>query len=595
MFYKNNHRLATAAAGAASDNALGRGLNDGILFNSATSETDDFNAFDSTAETARPKKAPQKTPKSPKKKASFDLNLKTILIAAASLVVFILLIVIIVAIVNSNSKNITAENNTYVSYESNGLYYLAMNGSTVGTEFENEISVTPAADNSFAYVLENTADGYNVFILQKKELMQIVPNPVTEIIALAEYKPGVIYKENEQIYFYADENEERLTKDPTAGNFVISPDASAVAYTRAKEDNVNEFKLYLYVDGMTTDYASNMYPVAVSNGGKYLYSYGIMDDYVSKKLYVIIPEDDDKKEIASAFNSLTYMNIKGDEIVYSIGSAEAGYRSYIYSIKKDESFKIGAGICKPLIADPSVVALSSLKEVFMENTFVTDTSSSATYYVDKKYSSDTISKFNGQLNQDENMFFYINSDDTLYYIDLDDKNRTPNRLTSDVQSFIVTAKDNVYCLDTENTLKFCKTSTRKTRTVANDVVAMSMNDYSNILYFQILDDVKVYSTEEGPGKEIAEFGRSEVQTPPVFIDGGQKRSFACVQDSATSLYDIYYTSTGKTYKLVAEDCSSINGWEDFGSDIETGANNTTSNNTNNNSNTNAPSSNGASG
>ena len=88
---------------------------------------------------------------------------------------------------------------------------------------------------------------------------------------------------------------------------------------------------------------------------------------------------------------------------------------------------------------------------------------------------------------------------------------------------------------------------------------MSLNVYSNILYFDVDDDTKAYCTEEGSAKEIAEFARTEIYTAPEFVDGAQKRTFAYVKNSDTELYDIYYTSSGKTYKLIATDCDYING------------------------------------
>ncbi len=585
MFYRNNYRPAVATAGAASESKFRSETSHGLMFNSANSETDDFGAFNTAPETSRPPKKPsQKKKPSNKKGFALELNLKTILIAAASLVALILLIVVIVAVANSSGSNITAENNTYIAYEAGGQYYLAQNGDIIGAPFSTEIRLTPAKDNSFAYVEEDTDDGINIYILEDKKLMQVVPHSVTEVVALAELKPGIVYIDggsDGKVKFYADENEESLGKVGLVDNCVISPDASAVTYTKATVNNPTEPKLFLYVDGIEESYGSNLTPVKVTNGGKYIYAYeSTLDE--GNKLYAINVADAEKKDIVSKFHAITYMNVKGEEIVYAINDGTNGYRSYIYNAKKDESFKIGAGICQPLVSDESVIALASLKDVFMENIYVTNNGTSATYYIKgSDYKSTPISSFNGKLNKDEDKFYYIaksTSDNgvkseygTLYFIDLDDKNRTPQRLVSDVVDFVVTAKDNVYFLTDLNsstgltTLKFCKTSTKKSRTVADDVESYSMNQYSNILYYKVNEDVKIYMTEEGPGSEIATFDRNDVQNTPIFLDQGQKRSFVCINnDPATELYDIYYTSSGKTYKLLAADCtiSEFSGFDD---------------------------------
>ncbi len=559
MIYKDNYRPAFAGGPEPRSTYSAKRKNDGITFNTANSETDDFNAFDTTQSTGRDAGKAPKASKKPKSNKTFELNLKSLLIAAASLVAIVLLIIIVVAIANSSSNAMKLENNSFVTFEQDGLYYAAMNGEIVGAGFENELSVVPAANNSFAYVIEDTPEGFYVYILDKKELKAVVSTAVTEVIALAEFEPGVVYRDDSAVYFYADESEDRITKNATAGNFVVAPDASAVAYTVAKKDDVNQFDLLLYVNGFSDDFADNMYPVAVAAGGKYLYAYGIStEDFISKKLYVITPEDGERTSIETGFDSITYSNVKGNEIIYCVGSAETGYTSYIYNAKKGESHKIGAGKCVPLIADPSVACLDTLKDIVVENTFLNGLTS-ATYRIDSKYEVQPLSKYNGMLNSDGDTFYFITSENMLNYIDLDDKNRTPQRIADGVVEFVVTEKNNIYYIDEEDTLRFYKSSSNKRTTIARDVVDISMNRYSNILYFEILDDIKAYMTEEGSGKEIAEFSRTEIKSAPKFVDENTKRSFAYVADPDLGTYDVYYTSTGKSYKLIASGCTAING------------------------------------
>lgn len=565
MIYKNNYRPAFAGAPEPQSNYSAKKKDDFLTFNTANSETDDFNAFDTAQTTTKRESA--RAPKAPKKGKTFELNLKVLFIVAAVLVAIGLCILFGVAIANAGSNDMKMENNSFLAYEQDGLYYAAMNGEVIGAGFENELSVVPAADNSFAYVIEDTPEGFYAYILEKKELKQVVATPVTEIISLAEFKPGIVYRDEAAVYFYADESDDRITKNVTAGNFVVAPDASAVAYTVAKKDDVNQFDLLLYVNGFSDDYADNMYPVAVSAGGKYLYAYGIStEDFISKKLYVITPEDGERISIESGFDSITYTNVKGNEMIYCVGSAETGYTSYIYNAKKNESHKIGAGKCVPLIADPSVACLSTLKDIVVENVFMSSLTS-ATYRIDSKYEPQTLSKYNGVLNSDGDTFYFVTAEHMLNYIDLDDKNRTPQRISDGVVEFVVTEKNNIYYLDDENNLRFYKSSSGKRTTIARDVTDISINRYSNILYFEILDDTKAYMTEEGSVKEIAEFNRTEIKTTPKFIDENLKRTFTYVADPDLGTYDIYYTATGKSYKLIASGCASVSGVIDDGIDV----------------------------
>lgn len=559
MFYKNNYRPAMATAGYAPQGSKKATVKEGVLFNNASDATDDFGAFNSSSRSAQ-----KKSSNAQKKPPMFEFNLKTILILAAALLAVVLLIVVFVSIANSTGSHLMNKNNAYLSYEIDGQYYVAVNGEVLDTTFENEISLVRAVDNSFAYVIEHTDDGEQVYILEKKELRTVLSSPVTEIITLAEQKPGIIYrKENGSVHFYTDDDEARITRNTATGNFIMSADGSAVVYTEPVEGDELKSNLSLYVDGSADNLEDNMVPVAVSNGGKYVYAYALVatETSISKKLYVIRTEEDGEKfEITDNFEGITYMNIKGDEIIYYTGVSSDKVRSHVYNAKKHESYEIGAGKCEPLIADPNVACLSTLKNIVVENTIPTEPGTSATHYIDKKYEASLLSRYNGILNTDGDTFYYIDKDDTLRYINLKDKTRTPEKIVDDVVDFVVTEKNNVYFIKDEldRDLVFYKSSTAKKRTIAGDVTTLSLNRYSNILYFSVDDDAKAYCTEEGSAKEIASFDRVEIPSTPVFVDEAQKRTYVYLLNPETDLYDVYYTASGNSYKNVARDCDSVN-------------------------------------
>ena len=397
MFKKHTFRAAFAGAGISSTS--GTCAFDSSATLAVNSESDDLKAF---ANSHRPRRVPNKPQKNNKKPEKvYEIDLKTILIAAAALVALILLIVIIVSAVNSSGKSIEKENNTYISYSKDGVYYVAVNGSTLDETFENEIEVVPALDNSFAYVFEKTPEGTVAYILQKNNLKEAIKSPSSEIIAYAELTPGIIYRDGNNVNYFSNNNDDIITRnDATANNFVISHDASAIAYTVSSDNNANESKLFMYVNGVRQSYATNMVPVAVSKGGKHLYAYGISsEDFVTKKLYVIKTVDDEKIEIDSNFHSANELNIKGDELVYTL-STQKGYQTKIYNAKKEKAYMIGGGICEPMTAG-NTVKLSTFKATVFENTFIpdgADRSYSATYFVNNSYKATKLSKYNGVLN-----------------------------------------------------------------------------------------------------------------------------------------------------------------------------------------------------
>ncbi len=560
MFYNNNLRPAFASANNAKAHNS-RSEKEFVTFSAANSETDDFNSFNTSQGSGEMRRPPKKK-KKPQK--TFELSLKTVAIAAAVLVAAVLLIVIFVSMANSSGSNLTLKNNSYLSYDIDGTYYVAMNGKTLDQPFENEISLIPADDNSFAYVVEHTSEGDIIYILEDKELTQISSSPVKEILTMSKFNPGIIYrKDNDAVYFYTAEDEGRITRSTTAANFMISDDASAIVYTEPDNSDATASKLYLYVDGGSESLGKNMVPVAVSKGGKYIYAYAIVatETSVTKKLYLIKPEEESEKiEISSNFDEITYLNVKGDEIIYSSGVSVDKIRSHVYSAKKNESYEIGAGRCVPTVADHSVVCLSTLKNIVVQNTIPVAPGTSATHYINKNYEATRICGYNGTLNSKGDIFYYIDKDDTLRYIDLNDKTRTPEKIFDDVIDFVVTEKDNIYFImdELDRDLIFYKSSTGKRKTIAGDVTSMTFNEYSNVLYFNVDEDTKAYLTEEGSVKEIAEFDRAEIAVAPTFTDPAQKRSYAYIINPETDLYDIYFTSSGKSFKLVAKDCDSVN-------------------------------------
>lgn len=559
------------AASTASNGSFSGGLDDTVVtFSSSSGEAEDFNSFHTTRpqnnanRRSTPNKNKRKNNGSRKKEQkTLFIDPKSLIIAAAGLLAFVLLIIFIFVIANSGGSDIKSENNAYTSYEKDGMYYLCVNGSQVGDPFSNEISVNPAADNSFAFVFEDVEDGYNVYLLKKKELTQIISTPVGEIIAWADYEPGIIYRDGDAYYFHFNDNEDRIVNDPSADNFIIAPDASAIVYTRADSSNAANFDLYLYKNGINEPQAVNMRPVEVSIGGEYIYAYGVVSTETSlvNKLYVITSEDGEKTHIDTGFVGITYTNVDGDEVIFYKGTESTGFHSYIYNAKKAKLHKIGAGICKPLIADDNIVCLSSLKDIVVENTYITASGMSATYYINKKYEPVEISQYNGMLSSDGEKFYFVNGDLTLNFVELSDKKRTPNKIAEGVSDFVVTEKDNVYYVDEDGRLTFYKASTSGKTLIDKYVVSLSMNEYSNILFYETEgDNAAVYTTEEGDPKEIAKFAREEITGLPNFINNGQKRCFVYIEDSETGLLNLYYTSTGKSYKLIASDCDDVSGY-----------------------------------
>jgi hypothetical protein len=91
-----------------------------------------------------------------------------------------------------------------------------------------------------------------------------------------------------------------------------------------------------------------------------------------------------------------------------------------------------------------------------------------------------------------------------------------------------------------------------------------MYNYGNTVYFSEEGDtdVSVFISKEGSAKEICKFGSTQINNVPYFTHPTSKKTYAVYYDNDTDAMALYYTSNGKRFKLVTQDCGSVVGMED---------------------------------
>lgn len=578
MFFKNNTRPAYAGAGLRN---ASQSAPTSDSFMRSTSETDDFGAFNTAGmQQQRPngaRRAPQQRPQK-----SSGLKSSSIVVAIAAVVVVVLLIILIAAVAGGSGKNITYEDNAYIAYmDSDGIYHVAVNGTVVG-DYENEVSLIPADDHSFAYIIESSAEGYIVHLIEGKKATRITDTAVDKVLATASLTPGVVWLEADNgIYYYTDGKDERITKDydtlvedrnnasDDLYNYLcfMSADASTVTYAKYDEEKGNGvFNLYTYSDSSEQKSQKNLFPAAISDDGSLIYGYGYSSkDGITKMLYVVTP--DDKFNICEGFNSIVGINPEGNEIVYTT-STDAGITTYIFAFnpKKLDSeaapAKIAKGYFTPVIIDPEVARLSTFKNTYFEaqSTDLDITAATPTYYVNKKYEATKVAGYAGKFDPNGKYFFYINDNGKLLYIDLDDDQYNGVGIEEDIVDFEVTQKGNVYWLNDSDRLSYYNVSKDENQRIRDDVAEISMHNYSNKLYFQLTDSVTVYCTEEGSKEDDVKFDSTSIAGTPIFAKANLKKTFAAVYDYDNDEWRIYYTSNGRSYKFIGA-CIDIDGFD----------------------------------
>jgi hypothetical protein len=564
MFLKNNFRPAFATAGADNTGAR-KQKNDMFTFETGASENDEFGAFAGSAKKAG---APGKQGKGPK---GSKPNVTSIIIAAAAVVAVILIIALVAIFASGNTKDVKIEDNAYITFsDPDGIFYVASNGVIVA-QYEDEIKLVPAADNSFAYVIESGDEGYRVHIVKDKKITTITSNPVDKVLATASLEPGVVWLEVENgVYFYNEKDgEQRISRNhadelvvnPYSSDehdymFYISADASTVTYAKWKDD-LSALNLYIFKNGNAVSAAKNLYPVSVSDNGDFIYAMKIVDGDVPVLIVLSSDEPSKREQIAENFAGIIDTNVAGNEVLYAATTSDGTYATYLYSFNakkigdnESQPAMIGKdGIYRPISFNNDVARFSTFADKFYSCPGSEETS---TYYINKKYERSTLAKQNGKFDPNGNYFYYTTKDNVLMWIDLDDEQFIPNKISSDVVDYEVTSKGNAYWISEDGgELSFFDRAKDKSTRIQLDVEEMSMHAYTNTLYFKIEgDEVDVYCTKEGSSGTIAKFGNDKISSVPEFINGNLQKTYAAMWDDDNSDWRLFYTANGKTFKFM---------------------------------------------
>lgn len=565
MFSNHTMRPAVAYAGIDAHKNQNADLRQSAMqFQNGASEAEDFHAFHPNAGRDEVRRRPQ--PRNNGRPTNNN-NKKNLIIAVCAAAALLLLILVVIVVALSGSDHITFEDNAYIAYaDGDGNFYVSVNGSVLDHKFEGEVEVSPAEDHSFAYVTDTSAEGVQIYLLNGKKLETITTSPVESAIAFAGLKPGVIYRENDRIYLYTEEmGEDMVTKDPSAEDFFISGDASTVIFTSAVENSAGETQLHLYQDGSSTKIAKNSSPVAISNYGDYIYAKAMGKDG-TYSLYVITAKDQEKLLVdkSSGFTHIIDMNVKGDEVLFCTLGSTADIYTCLYRFDDHETTQLVKTLLSPAQADPSIAIYGSFKDTYMEGITnpLAEGSTTATYYLNKKFEINKISPFAGQFDAEGNYFYYINGSKDLIQLDLNDENYNKVSIDEDVVDFALTEKGNVYSLNDENQLRFYKVSTARRTKIADDITTISMHEYANEIYFTMSDDidVSVFTSKEGSDEEMAKWGSTQISSVPFFSNASSQKTYAYYYDIDNG-WMLFYTANGKSFKLISNDCGAINGVE----------------------------------
>ena len=588
MLLKNDRKPAVAYATYQGSKAESRSAENDFITRMSADE-DDFGNFSSSASardtkatrkrTSSPKSA--KAPKPPKKKRNYI----PFTVAIIAIVALVIVIALVVAVFNAPKSSSKVGDTVYFCYvDTENKYHVVVNGEELKNTFENEIELIPAADNSFAYILEkvtedvNGASGIRMHILTGKTL-QSSGGLANKCLAFSGLKPGIIYQYKTTFARYTGDSEDPITKESSADNFIISDDAQTVVYTAAskREEDVNILK-YFKGSG-SEDIQSGFTPIAISANGRYIY--GTADRSGSFYYIDVNAKEIKPKRITNdsygTFGEITEMNADGNEIIFYTNTTK-GVVSFYYKVKDKAPTTLSQGIYRSAKATADELAPSTFIGSYftVQNATISydddgeielDEESGLSTYCLKKDGAVKVADTTGKFSPDGKYFYYIDESSQLVRIPLsaNDYSKSIEQVCGYINEFALTQKGDVYMFyesgdEKSAFLFFWDSSTQKRTKLSNYADVGSMRICANTLYFSETlesageNSTVVYTTTDGSEKTPAEFKSAKLDKAPTVVMGVGKNGYAYVTNENGSTM-LFFTNNGKKFDLVCDDCT----------------------------------------
>ena len=599
MLFKNNPTPAVAHAGYQESKSESSPKKiDGISF--MGEQEDDFQSYASNPNGGAKKKAHQKS--SPKKGAPSkkervvprsNKRFMPFVYAIIAIIAVIIVIAIVVAIINAPGSNMEKSDTVYIHYQdAEGNWRIAVDGEELEYKFVNEISLEVADNNNFAYISEKLDSGnLKIYILEDEELISS-EREIKEVLKKSPLTPCVIYKAADMngIFCFKGENDDNtVTGNENASDFVIVPDGSAVYFTTpaVAADGTTTIALQQYKGANLKQIALGYIPLKTSAENEYVY---VTTPSRRGFAYFDVSDEDEFtfkqiQDITSYIyeDGITAINVDGDQVILATLAPDQTVSSYFYEIGDDAATSIGTGVFKSVHYDPEVLFEDSLLDSYFEvqNFYVDNentqnpeqgTSQTApnnvTCFINSKVECVQVAPTTGKFSPDGKYFYYIDAiSKSLKRVSLSSKkfdkheNMPPN---GEITDFYITQKSDLYVLVKESnkdnvlSLYFVDASTSPSPellSVKVDVgsVAIAVN---TLYYAESTTDsngtisTQVYSSTSGSKGDVAEFEDYTPNLAPEISMGSGNLGYAVFNTGENS--KIFYTSGGKSFDFLCD-------------------------------------------
>ncbi len=504
--------------------------------------------------------APNNEPAKHKKKA------KNILILAGGIAVILLVLVIAVLILKGDGYLKISPDATMLVYsdDKEGYVYVTAQGSTVLLEAESVYQTEQSLDESQSAVLADydyltgSGDLYYmngttaVLVSENTSSFKLSDNGkgIAYIKGSSEYVTGDLY-----LYNTEDESSTKIDSGVKIDSVCISQDGKSVAYVGSYSSDYS-FKGYKSINGdKPEEMGENIIPIAVSDGGKYLYYYEY--DGYTFDLYVKHKKSEVKLATNMNYGSTIFLNEEYTQLLYTDDG-----KTYL-SNKGDVKEKLSSsemqycllpenGAYRENYTTESTIYVYGISD-FEELVVVMNGS---LYYLGKNFEAEMITDYvyQYQLSEDNKSLLYTYGG-SLFYIKNIKKDRTAEEIGSDLDIYTFAASDDlsqVYYTDSDDTLYYKKGS-KDSRKVADGVYYTYALRGSDNRFFYLME----YDEYEGAGiLYTAKWGRFRKEIDmgedvySAFTFNGSAFYYKMSDDGYS--YDLYCSEKGKDFELIVK-------------------------------------------
>ena len=415
------------------------------------------------------------------------LNPKLIAIAAAAIALIVLLIIFIPKIFAGGGGS-SGGVKDYVVARFDGEKYtgFSKSGKVVTQNIEDNIDDADISNDGKLFAFSTTAGELWTF---DGSSFKKIAEDVKEF-EMAPFGGGIAYVDNDDALFLYNGKAKKV-QDEITDYSCISPDGKAVAFTVEGDEST---KAYLY-DGKVQELGKDIYPVALSDGGKYVYLRRETSNgtgyYVQKGT-----NSDSRQKLGDSLKNAVY-NTSGTQIVYNDGN-----KTY-FCENGGERQSISSNSLKLLLPGSAYMsnsyAVSNLKNQFY--TFSGDSGTNVSFLTGKLELESRMKNVSRASLQSDGKTLIYSKNDNVYTANISKESPEGTKLIDSPKSYTVSydGKTILY-LDEDRVTYTMKTSGGKATKVSEDAYSDATACGSGFLY--IMDD-ELFFTTGGKGSKVS--------------------------------------------------------------------------------------------